>query len=102
MRSSYQGLGYISGKSDATVGNDRNIGIVQRFSHIADRRDLRDTDTSDNARSTDRSRTNSDLDRIDSGRYQIFCRSGGGDVTADNLHLGIVFLDPGYAIEYAQ
>ena len=95
------GLGNITGKTDATVGYQRYTSAFERLRNVTDRGNLGHADTSDNARGTDRPRTDADLDRVGTCFNQVARRRTRGDVTADHLHLGKVLFHPADTIQHA-
>ncbi len=86
------GLGKITGKLDATIGDDRNAGIMSCRSALHHGGELWHADSGHNARGADRARTDAYLDSISAGIGQIahsICRS---DIAANDLYLVAILL----------
>lgn len=95
------GLGDVAGEADAAVGDARNSGSDESFSNVADGGDLWNADAGDDAGRTDGAWADADLDAVSAVVYESEGCSSGGDVSADDLKVWIVFLDPLDAVENA-
>src|SRR5690554_8113742 len=95
------GLGQITGEADATIGDQRYTGVLQRGCHIGDRGDLRHTDASNDTGGADRARADTDLDRICASGHQGQRRSAGRDVAAHHLNFREGLLDPAHPVQHA-
>ena len=62
-----QRLGNVARIANAPVGYQRNAGTFQRGSHVSDGGDLRYPHPGDNTGGTDRTRPDTDLDRVRPG-----------------------------------
>src|SRR5471032_3269768 len=58
----YDGLGQVTGETDAAVGDQRNASALKGRGDVGDGTDLRDADTGDDAGGADRARADTDLD----------------------------------------
>ncbi len=94
-------LGQVPGETHAAVGDQRHAGALKRLGHIRDRGDLRHAHAGHNAGGADRARPDPHLHAVRSGRDQVLRGGGGGDVAADHLHVRVVLLHPGNAVEHA-
>ena len=65
------------------------------------RRQLRHAHAGHDTRGANGTWADAHFDRVRTGSGQITCRLRGGDITADNLYFGEVFLHPFHTVEYA-
>lgn len=97
----YDGLGQVTGETDAAVGDQRYASAFKGSGNIGDGADLRHAHTGDDPRGADRARADTDLDRVSARFGQGLGRCAGGDVAADHLYVREVLLDPAHAVDHA-
>ena len=93
MCASGNGLGDVTRIADAAIGDQRHAGAFQAAGDVGHGRDLRHTDTGDDARGADGAGANTHLDCIGTGIGQVARGFGGGDVAGDHLQIGPLGLD---------
>src|SRR5690606_36940259 len=92
------GFGDIAGETDTTVGNHRNTVFFHRCGNVSHGGDLWYTHTSNDTGSTDRTRADTHFHTVNTDFSQRNRRFGGGDVTANYLHLRVVFFYPAHTV----
>src|SRR5690606_10317445 len=95
------GLGQVTAKADAAVGDQRYASTFQGSSHIGHGADRRYADGGNDAGGADPGRADSDLDAISARLGQSLGCLAGGDVAADYLNFRKVLLDPSHAVDHA-
>src|SRR5258708_14565154 len=85
-------LGEVAGEFDAAVADHRQVALAAFCDDIEDRRQLRHTDTGNDARGADRTRADADFYRIGAGLDEGAGTLGGSDVAGNDL--GIVRQPP--------
>ncbi len=80
-----QCLGEVAGKLDAAIGDHRHVVLAGLFGAIHDRGQLRNPDAGHDTGGTDRTRADTDLDRVGPGIDQCLCRFGGRDIAGNDL-----------------
>ena len=93
------GLGNISGIFDTTICNNRNSVTVSYFITIHNSSDLWNTNTSYNTCCTDRSRSDTNLNCINTSINQSLCSSSCCNITCDNLQIRICVFNLTYCSE---
>src|SRR5690606_6691502 len=96
-----QRLGHIARVADAAVGDKGNTGAFKCLGHIGDSGNLGNTHACHDARGANGARAYADLDAIGTGLDQGLGRRSGGNIAANDLDLGVVFLDPAHALDDA-
>ena len=76
-------LGKVTRIFDAAIGNNRHALRMAYLSRIHDRSQLRDTDAGHHAGGADRTRPDTDLDRISARRNEIQGSLRGSDIATD-------------------
>ncbi len=94
-----QRLGDVSRIAYAAIGDERDIGILERCGNLADGRNLRHADARDDPGRADRSRTDTDLYPVGAGLDERLGSLGSNDVAADDLHVSVFRLDGLHALE---
>src|ERR1700712_4508382 len=97
----HDGLGQVTGETDAAVGDQWNVGAFEGRSDVGDGADLRHADTGNDTGGADGARTDTDLYPVSAGFDQCASSSAGGDVAADDLDVREVLLDPANAVDHA-
>ncbi|MNO76459.1 hypothetical protein D3C76_675330 [compost metagenome] len=97
----HDGLGQVTGETDAAVGDQRYASAFKGSGDVGDGTDLRHADTGDDTGGADRARADTDLDCVGASFGQGLGGSAGGDVAADDLHFREVLLDPANAVDHA-
>src|SRR5690606_2207256 len=101
VRACRDGLGDVAREAHAAVRDQRHAGAFQRFGHVGDGGDLGYAHTGNDAGGADRTRADADLDGVGACFDQRTCGFARGDVSAHDLDVGIVLLDPAHALDHA-
>src|SRR3990167_2060140 len=95
------GLGDVTGVTDAAVGDQGHARALQRGGHVVDGHDLGHAHTGHDTGGADGAWADADLDRVSAGLNQGQRSRAGGDVAADHIDLREVLLDPAHALDHA-
>ena len=93
------GFGNISGLGDAPVRDDGDVVFVRDPGAVVHGRDLGDAHTRDHAGGADGRRPDADFDGVRAHCDQILSRFRGGDISGDQVHIGIGGFEPARGLE---
>ena len=89
----------VAGEPDSAVGDDRDPAAANGSAHLVDRRELRDAHPCDDPGGADRTRPDPDLHRVAPRLHERLRTLRGGDVAADDLHVGPALLDRAHPVD---
>jgi hypothetical protein len=90
VRAGGERLGDVARIADAAIGDQRHVGVRERFRDVRDGGDLRHADARDDPRRADRAGTDADLHRVGTAVYERLRRCGRRDIAADHLRFRVL------------